>query len=362
MQLISIVPRLPPVVDGVGDYAFQLACQLRQNNNIHTCFVVCDPSWIGPSYIDGFPVYKLSERSSDVLLNVLTYRAQGISIALLQFSGYGYARWGCPWWLINGLALWKKQAETKQLITMFHELYNKPGPPWKHNFWTSPIQKYLAVRLAQISDHCLTNKQEYAENLVSFNGNKHVQISIMPVFSNIGEPSIVTPLDVRKKRLIIFGQQGTRLAAYKWSLSILNQACQKLQIQEIWDIGPSIDLPTRLIGECPIIEIGRLSAEEISDILLDSIAGFVHYNPDALAKSGIFAAYCAHGLLPIVHPWSSQAQDGLEVDYHYWNPEYSHQSACSPEDLQTIASNAFAWYQKHALVKQADIFANLVFA
>jgi hypothetical protein len=40
--LISIVPRLAPVIDGVGGYALNLACQLRKDLNIHTYLIFSD--------------------------------------------------------------------------------------------------------------------------------------------------------------------------------------------------------------------------------------------------------------------------------------------------------------------------------
>ena len=40
---IMIVPRLPPIVDGVGDYADLLARSLQTNFGISTQFIACDP-------------------------------------------------------------------------------------------------------------------------------------------------------------------------------------------------------------------------------------------------------------------------------------------------------------------------------
>jgi hypothetical protein len=359
MRIIAIVPNLPPAIDGVGDYALHLARQLRQDRNLHTYFIVCNPLWAGSSDVDGFPVHRLAERSTNALFNLLTEHTQEQFITLLQFSGYGYARWGCPWWLIDGLERWKKKTQQGQLITIFHELYSKSALPWKHNFWTSPIQKYLAVRLTHASDRYLTSGQNYAKTLVTFSRDRNTQIPVMPIFSNIGEPQTIPPLSSRKKRLVIFGQQGTRSSAYK-SISVLDRICQSLQIKEIWDIGPSIELNIHSIGECPIVELGQLPAAEISKILLDSVAGFICYNPKFLAKSGVFAAYCAHGLVPVVHPWSSQTVDRLEVGQHYWHPESSLPSIFPLEDQQSIADRAFTWYQNHALPKHANIFADLV--
>jgi hypothetical protein len=89
--------------------------------------------------------------------------------------------------------------------------------------------------------------------------------------------------------------------------------------------------------------------------LLNSIAGFFDYNPDFLAKSGIFAAYCAHGLLPVSARCSALPVDSIEAGKHYWMPDGS-TTGLKELELQAIANNAHTWYQTHNLSVQARIF------
>ena len=160
MEIVQIVPRLPPAIDGVGDYAFILARQLRVAHGIQTRFVVCGAKsrgvgsreqgagsgphpqplspgtmypWSargansgaltpGPSprapcthgrrgeeALDGFPVYQLSELSAAELTRVLSQSGMPRT-ALLQYVGYGYEKRGCPLWLVRGLEAWKRGA------------------------------------------------------------------------------------------------------------------------------------------------------------------------------------------------------------------------------------------------------------
>ncbi len=44
-KVYSIVPRLPPAIDDVGDYALNLARQLRKDFNVPTHFIVGNPTW-----------------------------------------------------------------------------------------------------------------------------------------------------------------------------------------------------------------------------------------------------------------------------------------------------------------------------
>ncbi|MGB7441353.1 MAG: glycosyltransferase family 1 protein [Coleofasciculaceae cyanobacterium] len=355
MSIISIVPRLPPAIDGVGDYALNLAQQLRKDFGIETHFIVCNPTWTGATQIDGFPVSQMSTHSADTLLSLLPRDCT--ATVLLHYVGYGYAKRGCPVWLVDGLQRWRNASIHRTLITMFHEIYASGRPPWTSAFWLFPLQENLASRLVQLSDRPLTSKQGYADILHKLSQGKHNQIPTLPVFSNIGEPEQVQTLAQRHRRLVVFGGRGKRLGVYQNSLAELSYACQFLGIEEILDIGPTTGLTLSTISNVPIVERGKLSAQEISGILLHSLAGFFDYPTDFLAKSTIFAAYCAHGLLPVSARCTALPVDGIEPGKHYWLPDQHATGLKNIEQMQAIADNAYAWYQTHSLSVQAKTFA-----
>ena len=90
---------------------------------------------------------------------------------------------------------------------------------------------------------------------------------------------------------------------------------------------------------------GYRPGEEVSALLLGSIAGFLAYPPDFLPKSTIFAAYCSHGVLPIC-AWD---RDGAAPPY--WR---------GSGDPQTVATAAHDWYAGHSLARQAEQFEALL--
>ncbi|MBN3870647.1 glycosyltransferase family 1 protein [Nostoc sp. JL33] len=363
-HITSIVPRLPPAIDGVGDYALNLARQLRKNFNIQTHFIVGNPTWTGAAEIDGFPVSQVSvgvagcrHRSPDALLTLLS--SDRSSSILLHYVGYGYAQRGCPIWLVDGLQRWKSLFPKRSLLTMFHEVYAS-GLPWTSSFWLSPLQKNLAARLAQMSDRCITSKQLYAEIIANISRGKHHQIPFLPVFSNIGEPDKVLPLSERQQRLVVFGGVANRARVYRESQAVLEYVCQRLNIQQIWDIGTPTGVNLSSITKVPILEIGQQSAEKVSKILADSVAAFSDYNPDFLAKSTIFASYCAHRLLPINTKGSASVVDGIEPGKHYWVPNPQGNELGNHMEMQAIADNAYSWYKTHRLSITVKTFAELL--
>lgn len=357
-DVTSIVPRLPPAIDGVGDYALNLARQLRQDFNIQTHFVIGDRTWSGAAEIEGFPVSKISDRSPDALLNLLSNDHS--SSILLHYVGYGYAQRGCPVWLVDGLQRWKSLFPKRSLVTMFHEI-SASGPPWTSAFWLSSLQRSLAARLAQMSDRCITSKQLYADIITRISQGKHNQVPFLPVFSNVGEPDKL-PLDLskRQRRLVVFGGVAKRARVYGNCQTTLEYVCQKLNIQEIWDIGVPTGITPSSIGKVPILEIGEQPAKEVSNIFTQSLAGFSDYNPDYLAKSTIFAAYCAHRLLPINSKVTTSIIDGIKPGKHYWVHNTQDQELENHLNVQEIADNAYSWYLTHNLVIQSKTFAQLL--
>lgn len=358
MLVTSVITRLPPAVDGVGDYALNLALRLRQDFDIETHFVVGDPTWTGATEIEGFLIDQVSRRSANALLSLLPNAHQQPTIILLHYVNYGYAKRGCPVWLVDGLQRWRSASVNRSVVTMFHEVYAF-GPPWTSSFWLSPLQRNLAARIAQLSDRILTSRQDYAKLLHQLSFGKHTQIPSLPVFSSLGEPDWVPPLVERERRVVVFGSPSNRLRVYQESFAQLELTCQRLGIEEIWDIGPSASLTLSTVNGVPVVQLGKRSAAEIGSILLNSLVGFFNYNPDYLAKSTIFAAYCAHGLLPVSPQCSTLPVDGIEVGKHYWMPDGS-TTGVEPQELQAIADNARAWYQTHNLSVQAKTFAALL--
>jgi len=353
--ITAIVPRLPPAVDGLGDYGFKLACQLRQDFAIDTEFIVGRPEWDGNSEIEGFKIQQVSDWSASSLLELLPHHSELSSTILLHYVGYGYAKRGCPVWLVKALEQWRKSASHRRLVTMFHEVYAFSPQPWSSQFWTSPLQKNLAKRLACVSDICLTSKESYGEIVCQLSNGKHTQIPTLPVFSNIGEPKNISPLSERSRQLVVFGGGGPRTRVYQQSHPALERACQVLEIEKIIDIGPPLGFDPTPISGVPILSMGIQPPEKISRILSEAVAGFFNYPLDFLAKSTIFAAYCAHGLLPIGVHYEGNNVDGLVAETHYWLADRDKNMTLL--EGQEVANNAYSWYQGHRLSVQASMFA-----
>jgi hypothetical protein len=355
MEITAIVPRLPPAVDGVGDYGLNLAQQMRQDFGIITKFVIGDANCSRKDVVEGFPIKQVENQSRSALIELLPNQQNSAQTVLLHYVGYGYAKRGCPIWLVEALEQWRKLRNNHRLVTMFHEIYAF-GPIWNSQFWTSPLQRNLAARFIQLSDRCLTSKQGYADIIRKLGKGKHSDIPTLPVFSTVGEPKNLTLLSDRYRRLVIFGGTGPRSRVYQQSLLAVQRTCQELEIEEILDIGSPLNFQIQPINGIPVTCLGIKSSQEISSLLSNSLVGFFNYPTEYLTKSTIFAAYCSHRLLPIGVWYQGKDGDGLKAGKHYWLADRDERSLDLSKG-QIVANNAHAWYQQHQLSVQANTFA-----
>ena len=352
MEIVQIVPQFPPVVNGLGDYAFLLARELQSFHDIRSKIIVGDPRRT-LTESEGFITWPIARRTASALLEVL--EADGTETALLHYVGYGYAKRGSPFWLVDGICRWRLSSKRRRLVVIFHELFAF-GPPWRSSFWTSPLQKWLVRRLVAAMDHGQTAMQSHANLLRSW-AQKSTSVLVTPNFSGVGEPIALRPLGERKRQIVVFGSRAIRMLTYSQHSSELLKACGCLNLNRIVDVGATEETIPEL--PVPIFQAGLLSSAAVREILSESVGGFLSYFNGYLAKSSVFAAYCACGIVPILPDHNRSESDGLEMNRHYLAMR-SVPADCSDEQLQAIADAANKWYSDHSLTRTASALAILI--
>ncbi|WP_008315091.1 hypothetical protein [Leptolyngbya sp. PCC 6406] len=349
LEIVQIVPRLPPHTDGVGDYALRLSEQLWADHRIYSHFLVFTTGLEFTPLESGFPIHSLAEHSITALLSTLPVSAQGI---ILHYSNYPYLKspLDLPFWLPKALEQGIHQRQIP-LVVMFHEL---PTLKIKTFKIINPLQIHISRWLTKIAHGVITDSAQFQAYLSRWTRNS---IPCIPDFSTVGEPSIIPPLSDRQRRIVIFGGND-RGRVYKYHLPKLLSICKHLAIQEIVDIGRPLALNAQDFGDIRLIEMGFQPAEVVSQMLLTAIAGMIDYTrfPGDLGKSTVFAAFTAHGVLPISTVYNPSEGDGLHLNQHYLTPE-TLRASMSPEQLQGIATTAHTWYESHSLRENAKVFA-----
>lgn len=364
MDIVSIVPRLPPAIDGVGDYAINIAGALKKELSVDTHFVVGNRDSRKSYSIGTHQVDSVDCRSSNSLTKILDRFNSENSIIFLNYATRAYGYKGCPFWILKSLKKYKKRGG--KIIIMFHEIHSQESHFLRSDFWMASAQKQMIKEFLSLADQSFTNCENYDYALRKLNPNLENNLLTFPVPSTVGEPSQLKPLIEREPNLVVFGQDGNRRQAYKAALEI-EKICHSLNIKQILDIGPSCGAPQR-VGDVPIIQLGKVDSQEISQLLMNSISGFLAYRPDRLGKSSIFASYCSHGILPInafCHDRDTDYYKSLDISEklvlgkHYLNANCLGQGyQLDISYLQNIVFNAHHWYATHNLSVQSKVFSD----
>jgi hypothetical protein len=323
---------------------------MLKNYGILTHFLTCQQGFQPLSIINDFPVIQLPLQSTTAFLDSLP---KNIYKIILHYSDYPYdQKYGAPFWLLEALEALRQQHKVK-LLVMFHEF---PSLSFlRKTFYLFPLQSFVAWRIAKLADIVFTNNSVFQTDLAR---RLNHPVTSIPVFSNIGEPEHLSGLNRRKRRILVFGTPGRRARIYQKCIGMLVNTCRLLEIEEICDIGPPLHLKLSEIKKVPLVEMGEKSAQEISNIMLDSLAG-IAYSTDnrMLSKSGVYATYCAHGVVPIITQAKSSQADGLEAGTHFVFAG-SQAKSLDIESLQAIADQAHRWYKNHSQSKNVELFAS----
>jgi hypothetical protein len=277
---------------------------------------------------------------------------------VLHFSGYGYQKRGVPLWLVQGLRIWSRRAGRLPLLTIFHELY-ATGRPWQSSFWVSSLQKQIARSILNLSSAAITPTDLYSKRLSGWRDGDATKITAMPVFSNVGEPGCGSAPCARNASAVVFGRAGVEDAIYGVYRSEVERIIPALGIEEIFDVGARFSSIPRTLAGVPVLSKGVLPQGAVSELLQRARFGFVAYPLDFIGKSGVFAAYAAHGVVPIVLSDKQGVFDGLEPARHFLDGLRLGTDA-GAQDLALIQHKLLRWYTSHCLKVQADLIVDSI--
>lgn len=312
--ILQIVPRAPGSREGVGDYAGILAQRLTKAHDCETVFATAaelsNEKWPPPPTA---------------------------SAVILHYVNYGYDPRGVPSWLPGRLQQIQRDCGGK-MITIFHELYATSS--WRRSaFWLQPLQKRVARAIAQSSAVCIVSSSVLAAQLQKL--VPAARVIVRPVLSTFGEPRLSAEQLANRdpQRWVICG--GTELV--RRSLRSFAGA------GELFVIGGS-DQPEirRLLDEAHYFP--KIEADAASRILASCAFGYLDYFETAdiptaaVLKSTSFAAYCAHGVVPIF----PSAGSAIALDRDALPGPFCLTNIPAESERPAIAEATYDWYRRHA--------------
>jgi hypothetical protein len=209
------------------------------------------------------------------------------------------------------------------------------------------VQRFVCRQLARLSDLRLTNRADSAQILRRM---AKADSFSLPIFSSLGEPKEVPDLAHRKPQLAVYGGLSRLPHDAEFAASHLRKLCVNLGIERVVSFGKAAITP--FAPDLPIENRGVLSVAEISALLLESQAGYIDYPMFCLAKSSIFAAFCAHGVLPILLRSGNAEAEGLREGENLLTAEHP-AFGTDADARQHIASASRIWYEAHSVANVA---------
>lgn len=212
---------------------------------------------------------------------------------LLEFTPLAYGRFGLSWPLLLHVALlrWKNC----RVIIYFHELPFPNGAGVRRRLAVALQHAYCALLVAACN-HAVVNQPKGLRWLKIFQAGDH--LSFLPTCSNVGESHQAPAPAHRPLQVVVFGSPGKRRHAH--AIVASHGGYRRLFGADVVviDIGETMQLQNEILSEVSVL--GPLPSDVIKRHLLASRFGFFYSQPDQFSKSGVFAAYCAHGVVPIL--------------------------------------------------------------
>lgn len=262
---------------------------------------------------------------------------------LIEYTPLAYSPIGLSWRLPMLALRWRFRQG--RVVTYFHELPFTNGPGWRRQLAVL-LQRIHCMLLASISNSTIVN-QALSVGWLCWTGHlsRSRPMLFLPSCSNVGEALSPSPPKARPCCVVVFGSPGKRRHSHALVASLGGYRHLFGHDVVVLDIGESMALPPSLAAEVQML--GVLPAEVVKQKLLMSRFGLFYAEARQFSKSGVFAAYCACGVVPIIADPAAQPSslflapselsaaggrldepDGIWQEIREWHARFS-TSACT---------------------------------
>lgn len=360
MSIIFLVPRLPPAIDGIGDYSFNLIEKLSEDSLFSHCalsdIITIDGAKPSAELFQKRFSFKSNfyefQNNSDELSKLLD-NSSG-DILFLQYISWAYdCKKGSPLWLVEVIEKWLKQSSKRKLIVMFHETWST-GLFFQRVFWYQSKQKEVLKKLLYLSDLSVTSSKPNRQALESLAPGK--KIETIPIGSNFSNYNKSTK---RWRDLLIMGRAASRLRAVKVHKKLLSILDKKQILDHIILAGectnpqndPSYEIIKNICRNTLISCEYNFSKEHIPKSVLECGISLMHTQSTYLLKSTSFHFAANLGQVPItIQEWPCDSP--FQESVHYLQYKQSDcrqliQQLQDPSLLEKISDDLLASSQEH---------------
>lgn len=281
MKVVLVSNNIPPVIDGVGDFTYNISIEFEKSGI--EVFIICRkdiPCKPIEKNVKVFPIVEKWNQSGFKEANKLM-RQLNPDFIFIQYVPYAYSRLGLP---IGMVPIVKNITEIGKTIIYFHETYIRINLFPIQTLLVSLVQRLILKKLSDFKLITITSIDRYVKQLENLGFSN---IHLLPIPSNVEVKNInideieslrmqVSPNN--EKILITFGQRDFTLL-YEAFNDILQERSDIVLIVLGNKNKKNID------NNKKIIITGELSRKEIYDYL--SIANlFISFDPVSSGKGG----------------------------------------------------------------------------
>lgn len=301
MKILFITNNLPPIVDGVGDYTYNIAKQFVEHS--HEVYIICRNDSRINTNILGMTILPIIDKWDynyyKPIIGLIKEKA--IDVVSLQYVPHGFHPKGLPFPLIK-LTKEIKKCNTK-LFTFFHEVSVEKENGNIKKMLLSMLMQHISKRIIENSDYVATSIEYYKNMILRLVPDKK-EIPLIPIVSNIPETKLSKEeLSTLKKELAPYNETiisffGIRNIQTSIDAIIeLKEHGYKLKVLLIGKTSKY--LPNNLPADT--IKTGTLDIEKIDQYLKISDIFILpeSYNSGCSFKSGSLAAGLRNNL-PII--------------------------------------------------------------
>ena len=226
---------------------------------------------------------------------------------LLQYSAYGFHRYGYPRKLLRALVDWKRETQGV-LVVMFHEIWTF-WPLLNKNRPLQALHRRDIGALARAADAVFTSTRSQADHLRAASGR--AEIDVLPVGSNI-TPTAAANVNRHGGVAVLFGRQPSRVSTLRKMREHLAPLARSGGIAKLVIVGggngPSGDAEETELARALQLRggaefRGALPEHAVSELLASASFAVSAQDELSVTKSGTFIAYAAHGL-NIISPYA----------------------------------------------------------
>jgi hypothetical protein len=297
---IIICPELQPGTGGLADYTLRVMEHWPDETRLRVILPAPPPS----SLPHGLNVTHVDRRKESLLAGL---PPKGGAV-LVQYSGYGFDRFGYPRWLLSALAEWKARARGV-LVIMFHEIWTF-WPLLNKNYLVQQLHRRDIRMLLARADTVFTSTTSQAGHLRALGSAAPVEV--LPVGSNV-RPVGNSNGEREPGVAVLFGLAGTRRRALEQMRVDCDALARCGALTKIVTVGAGDDaeFERAMLAALPLRDgfeqRGAIAEDELSALLLAASFGISAQDDLSITKSGTFMAYAAHGL-NVISPFGGLAK------------------------------------------------------